>query len=120
MTLTIKTGDWAVFPHGDCDGPLIVTSDGTMETASLENGMVNETGDYVEWAIDGTPVFDGEEYRIIATLPCSPLERIRKLEEALRELNYINENYPIAPGEIWQDRVSNAWHEARRALEAKP
>lgn len=108
MTLTIKTGDWAVFPHGECDGPLIVTSDGDMVTVALEHGMVNERGDYVEWATDGTPILDGEEYRIIATLPCPPLERIRQLEEALREVA----DQAIA--------TANAVKDTRRAIEGQP
>jgi len=37
---------------------------------------------------------------------------------ALGELMYLNENMPICPGEIFQDRIDNAWYKARTALAA--
>ena len=85
--LNVKAGDWVVLRNGEVRGPVDVDED--------KNGLfpIGIRGDdsvyYMSWTAEGWENVDPEhipDTDIVAVLPCPPLERIRQLEDALRDL----------------------------------
>ena len=79
--LSIKIGDWGVLRNGEVRGQL----------KNVENkpDIFTDPNGELEWYENGRLThFRETEFDIIATLPCPPMERIRQLEEALKEVKH--------------------------------
>lgn len=117
MTLTIKTGDWAVLRNGEIRGPISIDNDEEKYPLVTSSESWTAKGEWLH-ENDFTRFGGHVDRDIITTLPCSPLERIRQLEEALRFYANPEVYKPHPHGPAFDRRdISET---ARRALEAKP